>query len=71
MKKYYTLILRWMGVSRIEAYKDAKEFGKRVGELIEFFDAPSTIGTWSTHAKSEEEAIEKAKDFFYEDGWSL
>lgn len=71
MKKYYTLIIRWMGVSRVEAYIDAKEFGKRVGELIEFFDAPSTIGTYSTHAMSEEYAIENAKDYFYEDGWEL
>lgn len=69
--KYYTLIFRWACCSQIEVYTDASKFGKRVGDLYSIFDAPSTIGTWSTWADSYDEVIEKAKEFYTKEGWTL
>jgi hypothetical protein len=69
--KYYCLIFRWCGVSQIEIYDHSSKFGVRVAELFRLFDAPSTLGVWSTWAESPETATEKAKVYFEKDGWSL
>lgn len=69
--KFYTLIFRWACCSQIEVYDDATKFGHRLGDLYYMFDAPSTIGTWSTWARDEAEAIEKAKEFYIKDGWQI
>lgn len=69
--KYYTLIFRWACCSQVEVYDDATKFGQRLGDLYYMFDAPSTIGTWSTWAESPEAATEKAREYFQKDGWSL
>jgi hypothetical protein len=69
--KYYTLIFRWACCSQVEVYDDATKFGHRLGDLYFMFDAPSTIGTWSTWARDKDEAIEKAKKHFANDGWAL
>lgn len=69
--KYYTLIFRWACCSQVEVYTDATKFGHRLGDLYYIFDAPSTIGTWSTWADNYQEAIERAKAHFADDGWTL
>lgn len=69
--KFYTLIFRWACCSQIEVYDDATKFGHRLGDLYHMFDAPSTIGTWSTKADNKEAAMEKAKEFYTKDGWTL